>query len=180
MPEPGTAASTAVVVRRARPSELEAVGALTLQAYRTDGYVSDETDYVDELLGAAARDAEAELWVAVEAGGDPVEEPSALLGTVTFCPVGSPFREVAIDDSEGEFRMLAVAATARRRGVARLLTQACMARARADGQLRVVLCSDRRMTSAHALYASLGFRRLPERDWTPVPQIELVAFGVDL
>jgi len=36
------------------------------------------------------------------------------------------------------------------------------------------------MTSAHALYASLGFRRLAERDWTPAPHIELIAYGVDL
>lgn len=175
-----TDGSGRAVVRRARPAELEAVGALTLQAYRVDGYVSDEADYVRELLGAATRDADAELWVAVEGGGDRVEGPAALLGTVTFCPLGSPFREVAVDDSEAEFRMLAVAPAARRRGVARLLTQRCLDRAREDGQARLVLCSDRRMTSAHALYASLGFRRLAERDWTPAPHIELIAYGVDL
>jgi len=110
-----TDGSGRVVARRARPAELKAVGALTLQAYRVDGYVSDEADYVRELLGAATRDADAELWVAVEGGGDRVEGPAALLGTVTFCPLGSPFREVAVDDSE---RSSGCSRWHRRRGVA--------------------------------------------------------------
>ncbi|CAN5507235.1 hypothetical protein BH24ACT11_BH24ACT11_18120 [soil metagenome] len=44
----------------------------------------------------------------------------------------------------------------------------------------MVFCSDRRMLAAHALYAGLGFRRLPERDWRPAPGVELWAFGLDL
>lgn len=162
-----------VVVRPARPGELAAVGALTLEAYRGDGFVHDEADYVAELLDTDARETAAELWVAADCTG-------AVLGTVTYCPVGSTFREVAVDDSEAEFRMLAVAAAARRRGVARLLVAAVLARARADGQVRVVLCSDRRMAAAHTLYAGMGFRRLPARDWAPVPHIELIAFGLEL
>jgi hypothetical protein len=33
------------------------------------------------------------------------------------------------------------------------------------------------MHVAHRLYARLGFGRLPERDWEPVPGITLLAFG---
>ena len=104
----------------------------------------------------------------------------SMAGTVTFCPVGSPYREVAVDDDEAEFRMLAVAVGWRRRGVARTLTRLCLDRARELGQHRLVLCSDRRMTSAHALYAGLGFVRLPDRDWSPAPGFELQAFCRDL
>jgi hypothetical protein len=44
----------------------------------------------------------------------------------------------------------------------------------------VVLCSDKRMAAAHRLYASFGFTRLPERDWTPVPGVDLQAYGLAL
>lgn len=161
-------------MRLAREDEFDEVGSLTLAAYLADGFVSADGDYVGELRDAVTRAREAELWVAVDPGTD------ALLGSVTFCPVGSPYREVALDASEAEFRMLSVAPGARRRGVARLLTLHCSALARDLGQEHMVLCSDRRMVAAHALYSGLGFRRLPDRDWQPAPGVELWAFGIDL
>ncbi len=160
------------VVRRAAQPELQAIGALTLEAYRGAGFLSADSDYLDELLDAADRHRNAELWVAADA--------EALLGTVTFCPVGSPYREVAVDDSEAEFRMLAVSPRARRRGVARMLTLHCLARAAELGHRRLVLCSERRMTAAQQLYVGLGFTRLPDRDWSPRPGVDLLGFGLDL
>jgi hypothetical protein len=44
----------------------------------------------------------------------------------------------------------------------------------------VVISSLPQMAAAHRLYTRLGFRRLPERDWTPVPGVDLIAFTVDL
>ena len=51
-------------IRRARPEDLDAVGEVTVAAYRP--YVDDdsETGYVTHLRDAATRDREAELWVA--------------------------------------------------------------------------------------------------------------------
>jgi len=167
----GSVLPEAVRVRRADPATLTAAGELTAAAYAADGFVGD--DYVETLRDAATRDREAEVWVATDAVG-------SVLGCVTYCPPGSPWREVAADDSEGEFRMLAVATTARHRGVARLLVQHCLERSRALGQHRLVLCSERRMAAAHRLYATLGFVRLPERDWAPAPGVDLLAYSVDL
>jgi hypothetical protein len=36
------------------------------------------------------------------------------------------------------------------------------------------------MTSAHRIYERLGFRRAPERDWSPVPGVDLMAFALRL
>jgi hypothetical protein len=36
------------------------------------------------------------------------------------------------------------------------------------------------MTAAHRLYERSGFRRVPERDWTPTPEVPLLAFRLDL
>jgi hypothetical protein len=36
------------------------------------------------------------------------------------------------------------------------------------------------MRTAHRIYEKLGFRRDPERDWTPMPGVDLLAFVLDL
>ena len=37
-----------------------------------------------------------------------------------------------------------------------------------------------RMTAAQRLYERLGFTRLPERDWSPVPGIDLIVYSREL
>lgn len=161
-----------VEIRLARPDEYAAVGELTASAYLADGLVPAGSGYDVTLRDAASRAENAELWVAV----DPSEE---LAGTVTYCPVGSPYREIGTDD-EGEFRMLAVSPAARGLGVGTALTRHCLDRARADGHTTVVLSSRTTMTAAHAIYTRLGFTRLPSRDWYPHPGVDLLAFILDL
>jgi ribosomal protein S18 acetylase RimI-like enzyme len=163
-------------VRRARPGECPAVGALTAAGYRADGLLSRRggTDHYEaELLDAAGRAAAAQLLVAAEPRG-------RLLGTVTWCPPGSGLRELATRPEQGEFRMLAVAPATRRRGIARALVQHCLAEAHRLGLAELVLSSLPEMAAAHALYTALGFRRAPELDWNPVPPVRLWAFRLVL
>lgn len=155
-------------LRRIRPDEHAAAGAACLAAY--EPFFSGAEDfYRERVADVARRDAEAEVWVAVEDG--------ALLGCVTHCPPGSPWRELAEGDHEGEFRMLAVHPDARGRGVGTALARLCEERSRAHGATAMVLSSLREMTSAHRIYERLGYHRVPERDWSPVPGVHLVAFG---
>ncbi len=102
-----------------------------------------------------------------------------MVGTVTYCPPGSPWSELA-QPGEGEFRMLAVDPSARRRGVALALVGLCLERASELGCGAVVLSSLPVQRAAHRIYASLGFRRTPERDWSPTEGVELLAFRLDL
>jgi ribosomal protein S18 acetylase RimI-like enzyme len=88
----------------------------------------------------------------------------ALVGTVTVAPAGSPYADIA-GPGEVEVRMLAVAPRARRRGIAEALTRAAMLDAAGLGAERVVLSTTDAMTTAHRLYARLGFVSRPERDW---------------
>jgi ribosomal protein S18 acetylase RimI-like enzyme len=161
----------AFTVRPAEADDIPAVGRITVEAYQGDGFLDADDEYVGELADAATRAREGEVWVAVE--GDQV------LGSVTFCKPGTPFAELA-RDNEGEFRMLSVAQAARRRGVAEALVVRCVQRARELGYGALVLCSMREMAAAHRLYQRLGFRRLPERDWSPVEGIELLGFILPL
>ncbi|WP_310526335.1 GNAT family N-acetyltransferase, partial [Nocardioides sp.] len=126
-------------LRRARIEEYAPVGELTVAAYARFTRGPDDP-YLDRLRDAAARAGQAELWVAT---GD-----DQLLGTVTSCPPGSPWRELAADD-EGEFRMLAVHPDARGQGVGTALARLCEERARAQGATAMVLSSLREMHGAH-------------------------------
>ena len=157
-------------LRLARPDELEAVGELTLAAYE-DFTTGTEDSYRDHLRDAARRAREAELWVAVDGG--------ELLGTVTYCPPGSPWRELATDD-EGEFRMLAVHPDRQGRGAGQALAGQCERRAREHGATGMVLSSLAEMASAHRVYGRLGYARAPERDWSPVDDVHLIAFVKEL
>ncbi|MFC6287379.1 GNAT family N-acetyltransferase [Nocardioides sp. GCM10027113] len=160
-----------MLLRRATPDDHARAGEVTVAAY-ADFTLGPDDPYVERLRDAAARDRDAELWVAASEAGE-------LLGCVTLCPAGSPWRELAAED-EGEFRMLAVAPEARGRGVGEALARLCLDRFRSEGARAVVLSSLPEMEAAHRLYARLGFRRLPERDWSPVPGVSLIAFRLDL
>lgn len=161
-------------MRPARPHEYDAVGELTARAYLDDGLVPEGTDYDATLRRAADRAEHTQLLVATDPDDD-----DHLLGTVSFVQAGSAYNEVA-HDGEAEFRMLAVAREARGRGIGRLLAQACVERAGTAGATRVVICTSTDMHPAHRLYESLGFVRLPERDWHPVPHVTLIAYALDL
>ena len=165
-----------MILRLADPAdaaELAAVGELTLTAYEHDGWLGDAEDvYRDHLRDAVGRERDAELAVALEDDG-------TLLGTVTYCRAGTPWAEVS-KPGEAEFRMLAVAPAARGRGVGRTLTAWCLDRARTEGCSAIVLSTLPVMAGAHRLYERLGFTRLPERDWSPVPGVDLLVYALDL
>lgn len=145
---------------------------VTVQAYDVDGHLAGDVGYDAELRDIARRVELAEVLVAVGEAGD-------VLGCVTIVRPGSAYAEIS-RPGELEFRMLAVAPSARGRGVGEALTRAVLDRARTLGLRRVVLSSLDGMRSAHRLYERLGFTRLPERDWRPFPHISLVAYRIDV
>ena len=157
-------------IRRAASEEHAVIGALTVAAYAA--FTTGAEDfYVEQLRDAAARDREAELWVA--------EDDGDVVGTVTIAPEGSPWRELG-KPGEGEFRMLAVSPAARGRGVGEALVRHTLDRFRAAGNRRVVLCSLEDMAAAHRIYRRLGFVRAPELDWSPEAGVDLIAFAKEL
>jgi ribosomal protein S18 acetylase RimI-like enzyme len=145
-----------VLVRRIRPEEIDAVSALAVDAYAasyslTDGYRAD--------IGAVAdRARDHEVWVAVDS------VTGRLLGTVSTPQDGRTMSPVA-HDGELDFRLLAVAADARRRGVGEVLVEHVLELARRRGIRRVVLNTGPDMIGAHRLYERLGFERLHDREY---------------
>ena len=157
-----------MLIRRARLEDLDAVGEVTVEAY-ADYTKGAEDGYVTRLRDATARHREAELWVALSDDG------ATVLGSVTVCPEGSPWREIA-EPGEGEFRMLSVAPQARGLGVGTALVDLALSRFREEGARAVTLSSLAEMSAAHRVYARLGYARDPSRDWSPLPGVDLLAF----
>jgi ribosomal protein S18 acetylase RimI-like enzyme len=101
-----------------------------------------------------------------------------ILGTVMIC--GWPGGELPQSADEAEVRALAVAPDARGLGIGRRLVGASIERARASGVRHLVLSSRTDMVRAQHLYVEAGFSRLTERDWAPMPEVNLLAFGLHL
>lgn len=159
-------------IRSAEPADYEAAGRLTLDAYNHDDMVHTESGYDKELLDAARRAEMADLLVAVDHAG-------TIVGTVTFCRAGTEYAEISAP-GEAEFRMLGVAPQARGRGIGEALVLACVDLARSHHDAALVLSTMTTMNTAHGIYRRLGFERAPERDWTPVPAVDLIVYRLDL
>lgn len=162
-----------VTIRTAGPEDYPAVARLTVAAYQADGQLEAGNPYRETLADVAGRAGAGELLVAA----DP--DTGDLLGAVLFVRPGSSFAELSGPD-EAEFRMLAVDPAAQGRGVGEALTRACLDRAAAAGCRAVVISTRDFAEPAQRLYARLGFARIPERDWSPLPGIQLLALRREL
>jgi GNAT superfamily N-acetyltransferase len=156
-----------MIVREAYPSEMEMAGELRVAAYEAQQLLAVNPDYAGTLrvLGA---EGDGEVLVAVE--------DARVLGTVML-QLWQPSSEIARSAEEAEIRALAVAPEAQGRGVGGALVRAVIDRATTRGVRRLLLSTQPAMTTAQRLYLAAGFTPMPDRDWTPVPGVTLLAFG---
>jgi len=162
--------SPALLIGPAEPADFPRIAELTVGVYTGEELVSP--GYVPQLADVAGRAGRAELLVARDPAG-------LIVGSVALVLAGD-FGEVTESPDEAAFRMLVVDPAARGQGVGEALVRTCLDRARAAGLRRMVLSTGSRMRAAHRLYERMGFTRLPERDWTPVPGIDLWVYALDL
>ncbi|MFJ8927024.1 MULTISPECIES: GNAT family N-acetyltransferase [unclassified Streptomyces] len=163
------------MIRTVRPDEYAALGELSARAYLGSGLLAFGEDdwYAAELRDVEKRARQAEVLVAEDPDG-------RVLGGVTYVASHDhPYAELA-RPSEAEFRMLAVDVEARGKGVGEALVRAVIDRARAAGKSAVVLCTQPLATASHRLYERLGFTRIPDRDWAPIPEVMLRAYELRL
>jgi ribosomal protein S18 acetylase RimI-like enzyme len=159
-----------VEVREARPEEFGPIGELRVAAYRADGFLSAASEYAGTLR-VLGMDGTGDILAAVDDG--------QILGTVTLVAWPND-GEVLRAPGEAEIRALAVAATARGRGIGRALLTAVLRRA-ADRQVReLLLLTQPDMRTAQHLYAEAGFARRPDRDYEYAPGHRLLAYSLPL
>ncbi len=153
---PAVETTCGVTIRRFRPEDADAVGALTLAAYDAYGTIGEQ---YRSYLGDPARRADGCTALLV------AEVDGEVVGTVTFVLPGDPEWEgPQPPPGDAGFRVLAVSPVAEGRGVGRCLVERCIALAEEHGCHRLVIASMTWMTRAHALYLTLGFERRPDLD----------------
>jgi ribosomal protein S18 acetylase RimI-like enzyme len=159
-----------VIVRDALPGELAEVGEIRVNAYQQAGFLSTASAYIPVLRGLGGT-GDGTVLVATEG--------SRILGTVMlqFWPNGG---QVGVGEDEAEIRALAVVPDAQGQGAGNALLQAAITRAEGRGIRHLVLLTQPEMLTAQRLYQRAGFRRLPERDWSPAPGRILLAYGLTL
>jgi len=166
-------AATALVVREARPDELDAVGRLTRESFAAGPYghlpISPERERAERDATWRARAGivlvateEREATGSVGGPGVAADAPR-LLGSLTLVRAGAEGALVARAD-ELEVRFLVVAPDARGRGVANALLDAALDVARAAGLSAVVLDTGAGNGPANRLYQRFGFERERDRD----------------
>jgi GNAT superfamily N-acetyltransferase len=148
-----------VLIRDARPDELDDVGALMVAAYREYAPLMPPAAwraYARDIEAVASRQGQAQLIVGEAAG--------RLAGAVTFYPPGAgPWWP----PEWAGFRLLAVDPARRGEGVGRALVGEAIARAGALGAQTLGIHTTPWMRAAMALYDSLGFVRDPGCDFEP-------------
>lgn len=165
---------TKFLIRPVRPEEYGPLGELTVAAYHgTSGRLPSQDTYDRQLRDVATRARVSCVLVAAGPGGE-------LLGGATYVRgPDDPYSE-ELHEGEAGMRMLAVDPAWQRHGLGQALTQACLDRARADGRKRLVLHTGSWMPSAIRLYEGMGFKRRPDRDFAPVPGVDLLAYSFEL
>ena len=130
--------------------------------------------YIVDILDLEGRAPDSELIV-VERGGH-------MLGCVSYFPPGPKSSYPSDGTSErwpeewSVFRLLGVRPDARGLRVGRILTDACIERAREHEVPALGLHTTAPMTVARAMYERLGFERVPRYDFRPGPDVLVEAY----
>ena len=164
-----------MIVRDALPGELAEVGEIRVSAYQAGGHMSPDSGYAP-VLRALGSTGDGTVLVAVAVAGT---GGGQMLGTVMLqrWPDGG---QVVASQDEAEIRALAVSPEGQGQGTGSALLRAAIERAKKAGVRHLVLLTQPDMQAAQHLYQKAGFRRLPDRDWSPRPGVTLLAYGLPL
>lgn len=155
------------------------IGQLRVTAYRAGGHLSANSGYEVHLRELGANGVGDVLVAVAPPRPDSRRSGAGIAGTIMLQPWPHA-GQVVTGPAEAEIRALAVAPDAQGAGVGGALVAAAIERAMANGVSHLVLLTLPRMQAAQRLYERVGFRRLPERDWSPSPGEMLLAYGIPL
>ena len=166
MPEDG------LVIRDARPDELDRVARLLRDAYSQYRAVLPGdawSTYRENIMDVRSRAGTSQLIVA--------EYRGRLAGTVTLYLDGS---EEGWPRGWAGIRLLGVRPAYRGKGVGRALMDECVRRCRRSGVRTVGLHTSDMMAVAQRMYERMEFVRVPEFDHRPRPDVLVKAYRLDL
>jgi ribosomal protein S18 acetylase RimI-like enzyme len=165
------------VIRQLETADVEAAGDLAFAAWDS---LEDQPDAARAYMASASKvqaDVAERLATSVMLGAWLGDRLSGVVNYTTG--PDDPYAEFPDPDAAG-IRMLGVGLDARGRGVGAALIRACIERARSEGKGLLVLHTSPWMHAAQRLYPRLGFRRAPDRDFSPNPEVPLLGYTLDL
>lgn len=163
------------IVRKARPSEFEEIGKLMVATYsQLEGFPkpSEQPNYYKKLaaVGEFADKPSGALLTAVSPAGT-IEGGVVYFGDMHYYGSGGTATQ---ERNTSGFRLLAVSPSARGKGIGKLLTEACINRAREDGNRQIIIHTTMAMQTAWKMYERMGFKRSKDLDFM---QGELAVYG---
>ena len=166
-----------LTLRGAGPADRDAIQAVTLSAYQeyAASIPAHWEGYRQNIIATLAAAAPGTQIVALD---DDRVVGAVLLypaGTSIGVPGGAP-----VTLTWPEVRLLAVAPSARGRGVGAALMNECIHLARSAGATALTLHTTELMQAAMRLYERLGFERARELDLEPAPGIIAKGYRLDL
>jgi len=175
------------MIREARPGEWAAVGDLRVAAYEAGGFLNP--GYAPELRRLGTQGDGTVLVAVPEDGpaagsadgpGRGLANGAGLIAGTIMLVTWPLAGELVGGPDEAEIRALAVAPGVQNGGVGTGLLLTALNWAELAGARRVVLSTLPEMRAAHRLYERNGFRRLPDRDWSPRAGVQLLAYSLKL
>ena len=158
-----------LAIRDATTADLPAVIALTLAAYEQYAEVISASwweGYRENVVQTLTEEAPARC-VAAALGDE-------LLGSVLYYP------GAALRSGLPAIRLLAVTPEARGRGIATALMAEVIRRAHLEGADALELHTMAVMDVARRMYERMGFVRAPEMDFSPLADIQVLGYRLDL
>ena len=165
-------------IRNATPEEFSEIGKLMVEVYsQLDGFPkpTEQPNYYKMLanVGELTNKPETELLVAVTAEGK-------IGGAVVYFGDMKHYGSGGIathEQNAAGFRLLAVSPATRGLGVGKLLTVACVSKAREKKVNEVIIHTTMAMQTAWKMYEAIGFKRSADLDFM---QGDLPVFGFRL
>ena len=166
-----------LTVRGAGPGDRDAIQAVTLAAYQehTATIGAHWKGYRQNILATLAAAAPGTQIVALD--------DDRVVGAVLLYPAGASIEKpggTTLTLTWPEVRLLAVAPSARGRGVGAALMSECIHRARTAAATALTLHTTDVMQAAMRLYERLGFEPAQELDLEPAPGIVAKGYRLDL
>jgi len=163
-----------IYIRNAEPGEMEKIAGLVRDAYQQYERTLSEQAwrfYRSAISGAGTLDG-SQVIIA--------EYNGKLAGTVSL------YLEMPLSAKEtwpgkwAGIRLLAVHPGYRGHGIGHALVEECINRCSRHGSPAIALHSTREMIVARHIYERAGFKRIPEYDFQPLPDVSIMAYTLDI
>jgi predicted N-acetyltransferase YhbS len=164
-------------LRDANEGDRNAIREVTLSAYQQYAVTMPEhwENYRKGVLQTLSDVKPAEQIVA--------EREGVIVGTVLLYPAGATFSPPSRPPmilAWPEMRLLAVAPAARGSGTGEALVRECIRRARRSGAEALTLHTSDIMQVAMRMYERIGFKRVPDLDFHPAPDLTVKGYRFEL